>query len=128
MAAGLRFPRPRNGRKLRDRPVLLQARAKFCRVSDAQIGVQSLTCTTGGQRFMRSGGFVTRQKPYLILLALGLGVRLAFGAWTDQSAGLPPVEIITAKTMGSETALHTIAQDGFGRFFVGSNRLLVYDG
>lgn len=77
---------------------------------------------------MRDEGFVIRLTPYLILLALSLGTRPAFGAWADQSAGLPPVEIITAKTIGAEAALQTMTQDRFGRLFVGANRLLVYDG
>jgi signal transduction histidine kinase/CheY-like chemotaxis protein len=49
-------------------------------------------------------------------------------AWQDRSAGLPPIEIASAKVMGSDADKSVILQDDLGRIFVGSGSLLVFDG
>jgi signal transduction histidine kinase/CheY-like chemotaxis protein len=59
---------------------------------------------------------------------LGLARIGLFGAWQDQTAGLPPVEIVSAKTMGDDTDKFFVLQDNLGRLLIGSNSLLVSDG
>lgn len=50
------------------------------------------------------------------------------GAWKDRTVGLPPVVTLSAKTMGVDGASLTILPDKLGRVFVGSKKLLVFDG
>jgi signal transduction histidine kinase/CheY-like chemotaxis protein/HPt (histidine-containing phosphotransfer) domain-containing protein len=50
------------------------------------------------------------------------------GDWRDHSAGLPPLDIITAKELGEDTNKSVVFQDKLGRIFVGSTSLLVFDG
>lgn len=50
------------------------------------------------------------------------------GGWQDQSAGLPPVEIISAKALGQDGDKTIVLQDKLGRIFIGSRSLLVFDG
>ncbi len=64
----------------------------------------------------------------LFVLLLGFIPPSGFGAWADSTAGLPPVEIISAKTMGADGSIMSVALDKLGRLFIGSNRLLVFDG
>ncbi len=62
------------------------------------------------------------------VLSLGLTGFAAFGAWRDQSAGLPLVENITAKDFISDGIKWTVTQDKLGRLFVGGDQLQVFDG
>ena len=61
-------------------------------------------------------------------MLLGLTHLAVFGAWRDASAGLPPVEIVTAKEMGADSSKSVVWQDKLGRIFIGSTSLLVFDG
>ncbi len=63
-----------------------------------------------------------------MVLLTGLTHLALFGAWQDASAGLPPVEIISAKTMGADTDKMSVLHDELGRIFIGSTSLLVFDG
>jgi signal transduction histidine kinase/CheY-like chemotaxis protein len=67
--------------------------------------------------------------PVCLLLFSLLRCEVAvFGAWPDPTAGLPPVETIFGRTMGSDETKAVILQDELGRLFVGSDKLLVFDG
>ncbi|HEY0864267.1 MAG TPA: ATP-binding protein [Lacunisphaera sp.] len=50
------------------------------------------------------------------------------GDWRDHAAGLPPVDITTARRLGEDTLKSVVLQDKLGRIFVGSTSLLVFDG
>ena len=63
-----------------------------------------------------------------MVLLLGLAHSALFGAWQDTSAGLPPIEIVSAKTIGADTDKMLVLHDGLGRIFIGSTSLLVFDG
>jgi signal transduction histidine kinase/CheY-like chemotaxis protein/HPt (histidine-containing phosphotransfer) domain-containing protein len=61
-------------------------------------------------------------------LLLGLVSPALQGDWRDDSVGLPPVDIITAKELTEDTLKSVVLQDKLGRVFVGSTSLLVFDG
>ncbi len=61
-------------------------------------------------------------------MLLGASPALAPGAWTDQTAGLPPTDVVTARDMGLDADKRTVLQDELGRVFVGASSLLVFDG
>jgi signal transduction histidine kinase/CheY-like chemotaxis protein/sugar lactone lactonase YvrE len=65
---------------------------------------------------------------YPAILLFGLARIGLLGAWQDQSAGLPPMEIVSAKTMGTDTEKFLVLQDKLGRLLIGSDSLLVFDG
>lgn len=51
-----------------------------------------------------------------------------WAAWSDASAGLPPIDVVSAKAMGTDADKSVILEDKLGRIFVGSTSLLVFDG
>ena len=71
---------------------------------------------------------MNRRATHLLLFALGFSNNQTFGAWTDRSAGLPPMESTSARTMGGQGDNVVLLHDNLGRLFVGSNSLLVFDG
>ncbi|MDZ4805319.1 MAG: hypothetical protein SGI90_10705, partial [Candidatus Eisenbacteria bacterium] len=65
---------------------------------------------------------------FLLITSLGLAGTNLLAAWDATSTGLPPVEIVSAKAMGSDTDKSIVLQDTLGRILVGSGSLLVFDG
>lgn len=65
---------------------------------------------------------------YYLLLVLAHPPEGLLGAWGDSSAGLPPVEITSARELGEDDAKSAISMDGLGRVFIGSPSLLAFDG
>ncbi|HEX7631707.1 MAG TPA: ATP-binding protein, partial [Lacunisphaera sp.] len=49
-------------------------------------------------------------------------------SWSDTPTGLPPITIVSAKELGDDSYKSLVVQDRFGRLFIGSSRLLVFDG
>lgn len=70
----------------------------------------------------------TKSLFYATLAFLGLAWNQIFGAWADQTAGLPWLELISARDMGSDQQSWTVIPDKLGRLFVGGTGLMVYDG
>ena len=63
-----------------------------------------------------------------LVLTLGLAGSTAFGAWQDETAGRPMVEILSTKDLGNANYKWITLQDHLGRLFVGGNELQVFDG
>lgn len=63
-----------------------------------------------------------------MVFLLGLANPVLRGDWRDHGAGLPPVDVITAKELGEDTSKSVVLQDKLGRIFIGSTSLLVFDG
>ncbi len=64
----------------------------------------------------------------ILATLLGLAPPPLFSAWQQPGSGLPPVEVISAKTMGTDQQKSQVVQDRLGRIFVASRSLLVFDG
>ena len=65
---------------------------------------------------------------YFAVLLAGVTWAGLFGAWQDRTAGQPVVEKFSAAELGTDAINWTVIQDKFGRLFVGSNQLHVFDG
>ena len=70
----------------------------------------------------------TKSLFYATTIFLGLAWSQVFGAWADKTAGLPWVELISARNMGSDQQSWIVIPDKLGRLFVGGTGLMVYDG
>jgi len=73
--------------------------------------------------------------PHFYMRRLGLFFALSGSLWANPAAvwneagtGLPAIESIPAKNVGSGTGLSMATQDRLGRLFVGSKQLHVFDG
>jgi len=65
---------------------------------------------------------------YCLFSLQQLGALDLLGGWQDKSAGLPPIEIISAKALGQDGDKMIVMQDRLGRILIGSRSLLVFDG
>src|SRR4051812_23244389 len=72
--------------------------------------------------------FSSRARIFYASLVLAVASPSLHAGWEDPAAGLPPMEIVSAKTMGSDQRKSVIYRDALGRIFVGSQNLLVFDG
>ena len=65
---------------------------------------------------------------YPIIACLGLISPRISASWLDKSVGLPWMEHISARSLGTDTLHLFVSQDSLGRVYVGSQGLLVHDG
>ncbi len=73
---------------------------------------------------------VARFLPAILLATVLLwasGSRLR-AAWTDPTIGLPPIETLGLRELGTQGELYCLLEDARGRIFIGSNKLLLADG
>jgi signal transduction histidine kinase/CheY-like chemotaxis protein/HPt (histidine-containing phosphotransfer) domain-containing protein len=65
---------------------------------------------------------------YSAIVSLGLILPRIPAAWLDKSAGLPWMEQISARSLGTDTIHLFVTEDSLGRLYVGSQGLLIHDG
>lgn len=65
---------------------------------------------------------------YPIIVFLGLILPRISAAWLDKSVGLPWMEHVSARSLGTDNLHLFVTEDSLGRLYVGSKELLVHDG
>ena len=70
----------------------------------------------------------TKQFFYPIIVCLGLILPRLSASWLDKTAGVPWMEHISARSLGTENIHLFVSEDSLGRLYVGSKELLIHDG